>query len=226
MIWFFIKKNFFDGWENITNLLIPNIITVGILALAGLGFYFLFSPNPISLLLIYAVCFLAIALILIFVSASGENAAAISNFESASLGGYFHNIGRAFKENAKFACLTAFIICSCVIGVPMYVGMNSFYGVALGMILLSFSVLILLAFQWYFPLKFLLKDEFKKCLKKCFIILFDNFGFSIFMALYSLFLFFCSCILFFLLPGFNGILLGYINALRLRLYKYDCLVFA
>ena len=223
MIWFFIKKNFFDGWENIINILVPNIITVAIFALTGLGFSFFFSPNPISILIIYVMCLLAIALIIIFVSAFSENAESIANFGSATLGGYFSKIGTAFKENAKFAFLVAFITVSCVIGVPLYIGMDSFYGVALGMILLSFSVLMLLAFQWYLPIKILLKNDFKKCLKKCFIILFDNFGFSVFMAFYSLILLACSVILFFFLPGFNGILLGYVNALRLRLYKYDWL---
>ena len=157
------------------------------------------------------------------ISAFSENAESIANFGSATLGGYFSKIGTAFKENAKFAFLVAFITVSCVIGVPLYIGMDSFYGVALGMILLSFSVLMLLAFQWYLPIKILLKNDFKKCLKKCFIILFDNFGFSVFMAFYSLILLACSVILFFFLPGFNGILLGYVNALRLRLYKYDWL---
>ena len=87
MIWFFIKKNFFDGWENIINILVPNIITVAIFALTGLGFYFFFSPNPISILIIYVMCLLAIALIIIFVSAFSENAESIANCGSATLGG-------------------------------------------------------------------------------------------------------------------------------------------
>ena len=80
MIWFFIKKNFFDGWENIINILVPNIITVAIFALTGLGFYFFFSPNPISILIIYVICLLAIALIIIFVSAFSENPVLLQTF--------------------------------------------------------------------------------------------------------------------------------------------------
>lgn len=223
MIWFFIKKNFFDGWENIINILIPNLLTIGLLLAGAAGFCFIYMANPLAVFLIYLMCLVIIALIIVFVSAFAKNALAIANFETATLGGYFSEIGNAFKENIKFAFMVSFIIVSAVIGVPLYINMNSFYGVMLGMILLFFAILMMLAFQWYIPLKVLLGGDFKKTIKKCFIILFDNFGFSIFMALYSIVLTALSVFLLLTLPGFNGVLQAQVNALRLRMYKYDWL---
>ena len=66
-------------------------------------------------------------------------------------------------------------------------------------------------------------NDFKKCLKKSFIIFFDNAGFSVFMLLYNTVLLAMSVFLFFLLPSAAGITLALTNALRLRLYKYDWL---
>ena len=41
--------------------------------------------------------------------------------------------------------------------------------------------------------------------------------------LYSLIMMIISFFVFFILPGFAGIVLAHVNALRLRLYKYDWL---
>lgn len=224
MFGFFIKKNFFDGWENIINILIPNLMTMLVMVLAAVGFYFGFSYNPISLMLMYIMIIFAVAFIVVFVSAFCENAAQIASNETAHVSDYFKMIPRAFKENFVFGLLTGMLFVSAVIGVPMYiVGLGSFFGVMLGMILLMFVIVMVLAFQWFLPLKALLKFDSKKAAKKCFVILFDNFGFSVGMLLYSIVLLAFSVFMVFFLPGFNGILLGYVNALRLRLYKYDWL---
>lgn len=223
MIWFLLKKNFFDGWENIINILVPNIMCLLVLGLVFVGYLFGFSFNPISILLVYSIVLFGIAFIIVFTGAFAKNALNIANGESATVGDYFANIKDAFKNYFKFAILVSFLIVSVVIGVPLYIGLNSTYGVTLGMVLLLFGIFMMLALQWFIPLKVMLGFDFKKTLKKCFVILFDNFAFSLFMALYSLVLGVLSIFLLTFLPGVNGILLGYINALRLRMYKYDWL---
>lgn len=223
MIWFFIKKNFWDGWENIGNLVVPNLMTLGVLILMLVGYLFGFSFNPISLALMYVMIILGIALIIVFESAFAENAKMISNGETAKYEGYFSAIGKAFKENFKFGLIAGFLLVSAVIGVPLYIHMDSFYGVALGMVLLLFVCIMMLAFQWYIPLKSLLNMPSKKAMKKCFVVLFDNFGFSVFVELYCIVLLVMSVVCLTTMPGSCGILLARTNALRLRLLKYDWL---
>lgn len=223
MIWFFIKKNFWDGWENIGNLVVPNLMTLGVLALMFVGYLFGFSFNPISLLLMYIMVILGIACIIVFESAFADNAKEIADFGTAKYSGYFSQIGKAFKENFKFGLMTGFLVVSAVTGVPLYIHMDSFYGVALGMVLMLFVCIVMLAFQWYIPLRSLLNMAPKKALKKCFVVLFDNFAFSIFMEFYCIVLLVMSIVCLTTMPGACGILLARTNALRLRLLKYDWL---
>jgi len=69
----------------------------------------------------------------------------------------------------------------------------------------------------------LMHNNFKKCLKKCFIVFFDNTGFSIFMAFYNLVMIVLSVFFVGFVPSLAGILIADTNAMRLRLYKYDYL---
>ena len=82
-------------------------------------------------------------------------------------------------------------------------------------------IFTLLSLQWFVAIRSLLHNNFRKCIKKCFLIFFDNMWFSLFTAAYTFFLSALSIFLFGLLPSVSGITLAQVNALRLRLYKYD-----
>ncbi len=228
MIGFFIKKNFFDGWENLSSIIVSNLLTLPFVAFIFFTFWIggpiiIFNGVGSVVLLQAASLFFGVALIIVFSSAYAKNAISIINSEGTKCSDYFKNLGWAFKENLGFGFLVSFIVTSLAVGVPFYIYLNSFYGVMIASFLLCFALIVLLALQWYIPLKVLLGFKFKKTILKCFDILFDNFAFSLFMALYSTVLFACSVVLLFFMPGFSGIVLGYVNALKLRLYKYDWL---
>lgn len=220
MIWFLIKKNFFDGWENIINLVVPNLVCDVFVLTVFFGYRFFRFPFSIASLVII---FTGLTLLFVAAGAFGKNAFSIASFESAHVSSYFKNMGQAFKDYLKFGMITALVILSGVTGVPLYIGINGFVGFMLAMILFVFVLIMLLGLQWFIPLKEILKLDFKKTFKKCFVILFDNFAFSIFMFVYAAFLLTVSVFLCLFMPGFSGIVLAYVNALRLRLYKYDWL---
>ena len=97
-------------------------------------------------------------------------------------------------------------------------------GVFFTLLVAVFALVCVMALQRFVPLYFLQEQNtFRKCLKKSFIIFFDNTLSSFAMLCYNAVLFALSLILFFLLPGVHGITLASMNALRLRLYKYDWL---
>jgi hypothetical protein len=83
--------------------------------------------------------------------------------------------------------------------------------------------MLLLALQYYIPIRSRLGGGFKKNIKKSFLIFLDNPGFSLFLFLYNLVGLALSFFLVGLLPGFAGVALAMDGALRLRLYKYDWL---
>ena len=131
-----------------------------------------------------------------------------------------------WKIGFSFGALLALVILIFRFAIAYYLGnffkdgslFNLLLTAALGWVLL----VSIIALQWFIPLYFLQENNgFKKCLKKSFIIFYDNVFFSISLFIYNVLLFAFSCAFFFILPGLNGILLSSTNALRLRLYKYD-----
>lgn len=228
MIWLFVKKNFYEGWENIGNIIVANLLTLPFIALIFFGFIAngfinLFNGVGSMDLLMAGSLMFATPVLTVLAAGYAKCAVSIAEYETVKCADYFKNLGWAVKNTLGFGFILGFILTACFVGIPFYSLVDPFYGPLFSGFLLFFSVILLLAFQWYIPLKAILGFKFKKTLGKCFDVLFDNFAFSLFMALYSLVLFGLSVIIMFFMPGFSGIVLGYVNALRLRLYKYDWL---
>ncbi len=220
MFLFYLKKNFCDGWDNAGQLIIVNLILLVytcaaffLNALAGAW------GNAFGLLVFTFTC----GIFGILVTAYGEHAAAIASFETRPLRDYFSGIKNCAKDGFLFGCLCSIIFSACAIGIPGYLSMKSTFGFFLAVILFWVGVISALALQWFIPLRSIMHNNFKKCLKKCFIIFFDNTFFSILVGIYTLVMLPLSLFLFFLVPSAAGILLAQTNALRLRLYKYDYL---
>jgi hypothetical protein len=96
-------------------------------------------------------------------------------------------------------------------------------GILLGALLFWTLGLALISFQFFFAIRARLATTPKKIIKKCFIIFFDNPGFSIFSLLFTLVTLILSLIFALLIPGPAGLLLFLDEGLRLRLMKYDWL---
>lgn len=224
MFGFFIKKNFFDGWDNCLYLLIPNVVIAFFLSGTALGLYFLFKLEKAFVFLLAVVIFvLAGGILASLVGANGKNVYAVADYGTPALADYFKEIPAAFKKYFGFGCLCSGIIVSAYIGIPVYLGFENQFGVAFAVLLGFFVLVMAFVLQWFIPLTVIMNGDFKKTIKKCFIIFFDNTGFSFLMFLYSTLIFLVSCVIFLVLPGLSGVLLGQVNALRLRLYKYDWL---
>lgn len=219
MISFLLKKNFCDGWDNLFFLIAANIVILAV----GVGFYFavgaLISILPLSIL-VFAI---GVACISILAFSVNESAARISDFKAPSIKEIFTTIPKVWKDGALFGLLGAVLILLASVGIPFYLQMNTILGLFLASVLFWGIVISVLALQWFLPIRAQLKNGFIKCLKKSYIIFFDNVGFSVFFLFYTLIIIVLSVFLFFLLPSVTGILIAQNNALRLRLYKYDWL---
>lgn len=224
MIGFFLKKNFCDGWDNILYLLVPNII----ISLSSALAFFILSriislESSFALILTCGAFIVLLALIMVLVMAFSENAAEISNFSMPSIASYFRQIPNVFLDAVRYGALMGALVVVGAIGIPVYNSIGGILGNALALLLLSFEIVFFLSLQWFVPLRALLHDNFSKCLKKCFIIFFDNTAFSVFMFFHNVVLIALSFAIFTVIPGSAGIVLAQVNALRLRLYKYDWL---
>ncbi|MBO7420999.1 MAG: hypothetical protein J6U06_07760 [Spirochaetaceae bacterium] len=217
MILFLLKKNFCDGWDNLLSLIGYNCI---LLALTG-GVYFSLAKLPPFAGIPIAAILLLFLVIMIF--AINQTTAKYADFKSVPIKDTFLEIPNVWKDALLFTALIVVIALIAVKCIPFYFNMNSMIGLFLSSVMFWFVVTIVLALQWFLPIQAQLGNKFKKTFKKCFIIFFDNMGFSIFMFIYTLILTAISALTSSLVPGVSGILLSYNNAFRLRLYKYDWL---
>ena len=220
MIGFFIKKNFFDGWDHLLSLVFPNLILFAL----TIGGYFLadlaLNVSVFASLLVLGILWCAIA---VAVFAFGPCATQIASFKSVTFKDWLRNFRSSWKVGIGFGLITFLLPLLGTITIPFYLQMEGMVGLFLVALVFWFLLVCALSLQWFLPIRCLMGNDFKRCLKKSFIIFFDNPGFSLFIFIYTIFLAVLSIALFMTVPSFCGIVLAHVNALRLRLYKYDWL---
>ena len=232
MFGFLVKKNFCDIWDNMFHLIIVNLFLI-VCTVAGLALCYFVSaiPGTEGFKMLYQIImfFIVMAVLGALVFAEGDNAAKIANFGTAKVGAYFSNIGSSFKDGALFGLFVALLSAVAFVTIPFYFRIwipadgseGSTWGLALLAIVFWLLVITVLALQWFLPIRSLMHNPFLKCLKKCYILFFDNVGFTIALFLNNLLLILISIFTIGLIPSISGITLANTNALRLRLYKYD-----
>lgn len=219
MIGFFIKKAFFNGWDNLFQILLVNIVVLVI----GFGGFYLAG---ISAKTVYLSLFILLAIILLegtLLLGVSVVFAKVADYSCFAFGDVIAAIKETWKHGLLYSALIALLILVFSIVVPYYLGIGNFFGFTLAIVMFWLAVILTLSLQWFMPIRSQLDKNFMKSIKKCFIIFFDNPGFSIFMFLYSFVLLALSCVLVLLMPGIAGLLLAQNEAFRLRMYKYDWL---
>ena len=224
MLAFFLKKNFCDGWDNLFLILISNLVTIALLAALAL---FVQATAHIALLAVFVALVLSCGVLMSVVFAWGAVARKIADFNTPSLALFFRSLKESWRTGFLFGLLLGAFLLFVLVATRFYLGMafsGKTVGVFFTLLVLVFALVCVAAVQWFVPLYFLQEENtFGKCLKKSFIIFFDNAAFSFALLCYDVLLLVLSLFLFFLLPGIHGITLATTNALRLRLYKYDWL---
>lgn len=214
---FFIKKAFFDGWDNLLTLLALNAAIIGVL-FAGFILADLFS----GVILLSIACLL-VACLLEGIILTGISIAMfdVVSYKRFSWLGLFAAMKETWLHGTLFSVLILLSAVILSVAIPYYIGLGSLFGAILALLLLWFGFVLILSFQWFLPVRSQLDRRFLKCVRKCFLIFFDNPGFSLFMFFYSIALAVLSIFPLFLLPGISGLVLAQNEAFRLLMYKYD-----
>jgi len=226
MLGFFFKKNFCDIWDNMFFLILSNIIPVTVIAASYYGIMFASKVNPYLPNLVFILCS---GFLMTVLFAWGANARKLADFNTAGWGLFLRSLKSTFFTGFFFGALIAALLLVARNAFSFYfIGMYGHNGNMMGMLFAAligwFLLVVIMSFQWFVPLYFLQEQNgFMKCLKKSFIIFFDNASFSFVMLLNNCLLLALSIFTFGFIPGLNGITLSNTNALRLRLYKYDWL---
>jgi hypothetical protein len=147
----------------------------------------------------------------------------VSDYGSFGFAEFFQNMKLAWPAGLVSGLLVFLIVMLGTTVIPFYLNLNSLFGLFLSAVIFWTLVVGILSFQFFPAIRSRLDTKILKIIKKCFLIFFDNPGFSIFCLIIAAISLALSMFLAFLFPGPAGILLFLDEALRLRLLKYDWL---
>ena len=220
MIGFFIKKAFFDGWDNLIGMVVLNLGFLLIL-LAGIGSLTLLSEIailPVVLLVLTA------GLFAFFTAGSAHLTWAWARYERPGWDGFVRGIRISWRHALLYWLLFVLDFALILFVIPFYLAYGTIVGTVLSVLLFWLFIDLSLALLYYWPLFYAMQgDRPTKTLRKSFVIVADNLFFSLFFAFHQIITFVISLVLAGLAPGVGGLLLGQSVALKLLMYKYDWL---
>jgi hypothetical protein len=220
MFGFFIKKAFFDGWDNLFTLVAMN---AGFILLLALGVFIppLFSPLGAAAGFGASILFLLAGVV--WFSATVHALVRVADFKSIGWAEVLEGLKAGWIPGLQLGGIAAGMALALGVGIPFYLGLGTIPAYLAGGLLFWAAVAALLVLQYFLPLHARLGGGFRKNLRKSLLLFLDNTGFSLFLALHNLISLVVSAFLAFLLPGGAGIALALDVGLRLRLLKYDWL---
>lgn len=219
MVGFFIKKAFFDGWDNLFQLAAFNAVHLALFsafivlpAALGGGTFIMLASGLLGVAAIcvwQAVCVGAMNEAVEYRSPSFRKS--LGSLKSALVPGLF---------SAGVYLLVGFSI---LVGIPFYLVQKSLVGMMAASLLFWISLTAILTMQYFLPLMTRRGGGIKANLKASATLFLDNPGFSFFLFLHSTLSLGLSLAVAFLAPGPAGIALGASDAVKLRLKKYEWL---
>jgi uncharacterized membrane protein YesL len=219
MILFLLKKTFFDAWDNLFRLILINLGFIASAAIPILLAPLLSAVPALSL----AVLVLGVGWCFVYLSATAFVVKYLSDYSSFGFMDFVQALKEGWPAGLLLGALALLWALIAFTALPFYASMNSLPGLLGSAMIFWILVTVLLAFQYFLPIRTRLDRDLRKVVKKCFIIFFDNPGLVVFTGLHNLVMLALSFFLAFLIPGPAAILLFMDEALRLRLLKYDYL---
>lgn len=229
MLNLFFRKNFYDGWDNVIFLFVPNLILDAMIVIAGLLCLPGFTIFKESSWYLYVWIFIAIALVIglsIFTLAWTETCTELVDYGSPDIKNFFGALKGCVKDGILYGLVFSIFGVIAAVGIlyffhPAEGQSVTFTGLVAGAVWTWVSLTILMGLLWYPAVRASMHNPFGKALKKCFILLFDNLGRCIILSIYNLFLVLISVIMLGLVPGMAGLEMSRTNFLRLVMKKYD-----
>lgn len=216
MFGFCLKKAFFDAWDNLFLLVLLNVASLALL-LAALLLPGLLAPAWARLLLLGLLVLAGSA----WFGGLTWFLKEAADFGTPSLRGLPAALRAAFLPSLQLGGLGLALGAFLSVGLPFYLARGGLLGSLAAGLLFWCAVVLVLAAQYYLPLRARLGGGFRKNARKCLVLFFDNPGFSLALGLWNLVCALLSVLTAGLAPGAAGIALNLDVALRLRLYKYD-----
>ena len=219
MIFFLLQKAFWDAWDNMGRVLLVNFVFVLLAAVP------VFIPRALAGIPVLSMIALfgGILLIFVYTGAVSTYFRDLVRYDSPEI----KDILVHLKNNWKISLLLGVVVCFfyfvCITGFRFYSSLGNVMGMAGLAFLFWIFVIVSIALVFFIPVMNNLDRDFRKIVKKSFILFFDNTGTAIVLAFMMLFNSAISFALAFILPGIGGILILQESAMKLLLMKYDYL---
>jgi uncharacterized membrane protein YesL len=220
MIGFTIKKAFFDFWDNLFRIVLMNL---GFILLLGIPVFVPYWLYPLGTAASAAAFIIGVLVIFVYAGAVSLMARDISDYLQPGFADFISYVKDSWLSSLLFGLLVLAHIAVLMTAFPVYASMKNIFGLGAMVFIFWVSVIWLAASQYFFPLRARLDRSFGKDIKKCFLLFFDNTGFTFVLGLGTVFIGVISSFTAFLLPGFAAVLLWLQVSFKLRLMKYDYL---
>lgn len=218
MFGFYIKKAFFDGWDNFIQMVLQNIIYI-VFFLLIVGSIVVFGDNLVFFLPV------AIAIMFLFCLSMGGTSSVVYNwsqYKSETWRPFMKGVGRNIRHSMLFFLCIMVLFLLFFLVIPFYLSFNNILGTVFGVMMVWLAIFLLLVLPYYFPLMNLLSGDGPfKTLKKCFIVAGDNLGYTILLLLHNILDIVLTVVTMGLLPGWCGLMLGGQDMMKLLMKKYD-----
>lgn len=217
---FWIKKAFFDFWDH---FLVSILLNLGFIAVAAIAFVLAPEIQPAAPVLGVIILLVGVAVLFVYAAAVASVARDITDYRNpqwSSLPEYLRELWPAGLLYAGMIVGSFFLL---TIAIPTYAAMNNLLGTAALALLFWAAVIWYVGLQFFLPVRTRLDQNFKKILKKSFILLFDNPLYAVGSAIGFVLIVVVSVFTAFLLPGPAGAIIWLQAGFKLRLLKYDYL---
>jgi hypothetical protein len=238
MFGFLLKKTFFDMWDNLFRIIIFNL---GFLAISAIFFLLVPLVLPIPALAI-GLLLIGIAMLAVFCGAVSKMVSAVADYKQPGFAEFWSSVKETYPTSLLLALAVSVYATVVSIAFRFYQNLPSLAGPLAVSLLFWVTVVVVLSAQYSLPIVSRLNEKLlkvhpllwiifpvaaflsiRKIIRKSFLVLLDNPGFSIGIFLFSLIILAISTFTAFLLPGISTIFLLWNAAFKLRLYKYDYL---
>lgn len=224
MFSFYIKKAFFDMWDNLFRIIFLNLGYILVIGAAILiPYLILMIPVVPPAILIFISLLFSVTLVSVFTGAVSGVTRDIADYGEPGFKDFFRYLKETYKPSLIFGILNAFVIFLLSMAMPFYLSMKSLVGPLAFAFLFWIALIWSISIQFFFPIQSRLDKSIKKNLRKIFLVFFDNTFFSMGVFIGAAVIFIASSFTAFMLPGIGTILLWVNVGFKLRLYKYDYL---
>jgi uncharacterized membrane protein YesL len=220
MFGFLIKKSFFDMWDNLLRIVLMNLGFIVVLIVPILLPSLIINSLPIlgGLLVV-----IGVLLSFCYAGVIARMTKDIADYGQPGFTEFLPYLKETWKSSLIYGAIFLGLLFVIFIAFPFYNQMDNLIGLGAMVVIFWITVIWVLGSIYYFPVRDQLNNQFKKIIKKCFLIFLDNTGFTIMIAIGTVATLGISIFTALLIPGLTSVLLWWNVALKLRLYKYDYL---